>query len=116
MRCLDLWVWISKSLVLRDHNLSQVFIGKLIEWLDNSVISDKCSEAFGLILNNEATQFSLMTSKTAANIKLLFRQKLFDKTVFLLKRKFDSEEEINKCKFLVLLNRSYCLLIDRGNT
>ena len=102
-RCLVLWVWLTKALVLRENKASERFTGKLVEWLDRPVISEKCSEAFGTIVNNEAGQYSVMTDKKAAHVRLLFRQRFFDRTVHALKAKFDSEEAVHKCKFNLVL-------------
>jgi len=97
-RCLALWVWLTKALVLRENKAGEKFASKLIEWLDRPVISEKCSEAFGTIVNNEAGHGSVMTNKKAAHVRLLFRQRFFERTVHALKAKFDSEEPVHKCK------------------
>lgn len=93
LRCLDLWIWITKALVLREHKTAEFFMLKLIEWLDILNLSENCSEAFGTILNNEVTEYSLMTNKSASNSKLFYRQRFFDKTIHPLKKKFDLEAD-----------------------
>jgi len=98
MRSLSLWVWLTKALALREYKTSEKFSGKLVEWLDRPLLSEKCSEAFGTIMNNEAGQYSVMTDKKSANVRLLFRQRFFERTVHALKAKFDSEESVHKCK------------------
>lgn len=93
-------------------------------------MSDLCSEAFNIILNNSHEKFLTIESKNAFNMKLFYRQRLFKSVINELKVKFDSTDLQNKgnLKFynsnnilrILLINkldlkRTQILLHDVGN-
>jgi hypothetical protein len=73
----------------------------LIDWLDILVLSEKCSGAFGTILDNEPREYSFMTNKAGAQMRLLYRQRFFNKAIHKLKENFDSEIEAKKGELLL---------------
>lgn len=92
---LQLWVWLAKALLLREHKLYEHFINKLIDWLNNENLTDKCSKAFYVLLNDYNTVLS--REKTNANVKLFYKQRFFNFVIQKLKDNFNSNE--NQSKF-----------------
>jgi DNA repair/transcription protein MET18/MMS19 len=85
---LQLWIWLTKALVLREHDLAAVFTSKLIEWLGYSKLTTVCSDGFFVILNEYDRV--LNRTKTNARVKLFYRQHFFQKVVSKLKSKFSA--------------------------
>jgi DNA repair/transcription protein MET18/MMS19 len=90
LRCLNLWIWITKALVLREHSAWAFYSNKLIEWLDDPELCENSSRSFDLILNENQ---SVMDYKPAAIIKLFYKQRFFNSVYEKLKEKFESKDE-----------------------
>jgi len=54
---------------------------KLVTWLKSSVLSKMSIEAFHIILNETDESVNVMTSKSATNIKLFYRQRFFNTVI-----------------------------------
>ena len=75
-------------------------------------MGELCAEAFNIILNNSHEKFLTIDSKTAFNVKLFYRQRLFSSVVNILKEKFDSTEPQKKgnlLKWLQLQSINYVI-------
>ncbi len=85
---LKLWIWITKALVLREHDLAKMFLEKLTDWLDDSDLSTICSHGFYTILSEDSWVLNKKT--TNAFVKLFYRQHFFVSIIDNLKQKFNS--------------------------
>ena len=65
---------------------------KLLEWLDDSTLAKRASDAFNIILNDSSKDCPVMTHKTSSNIKLFYKQRFFNSVIEPLKTKFDSQD------------------------
>ncbi len=66
----------------------------MINWLEDPLLGKKCAESFDTLLNQSYNQLSgnQMNDKSAYNIKLLYRQRLFNSTIGVLLDKFKNSD------------------------
>jgi hypothetical protein len=105
LKCLQLWTWLTKALVLREHSKFLIFTNKLIQWLDDNdlTLNKTSSQAFSIILqDNKNESDCFMANKTAYNIKMFHRQRFFQSVINELKLKFDSENNKSKKTFYMM--------------
>jgi DNA repair/transcription protein MET18/MMS19 len=86
MSQLQMWIWLTKALVLRGHDLGNVFTSKLVEWLEWPHLSSTCSDGFMVIMKEY--DHVLNRSKTNARVKLFYRQHFFEAVATKLKTQF----------------------------
>lgn len=63
---------------------------KLIDWLDDSSLCKTTSGAFGLIISDNLNECPVMTHRTAANIRLFYKQRFFTFVIEPLQQRFSS--------------------------
>ncbi|XP_067657510.1 MMS19 nucleotide excision repair protein homolog [Haliotis asinina] len=100
-RALIIWVWLSKALVLRGHFKANIFIEKLISFLDDPDLGLTAANGFLTIVSDNE---DVMTSEMSANVQLFYRQKLFIQNVTVLTDKFQSADKDKKPCYLMAIS------------
>ncbi|XP_048237432.1 MMS19 nucleotide excision repair protein homolog [Haliotis rufescens] len=100
-KALNIWVWLSKALVLRGHSEANIFIQKLISLLDDPDLGVSAANGFLTIVSDHD---DVMTCEMSAIIQLFYRQKLFIQNIAVLTDKFRSVSKDAKSCYLMAIS------------
>ena len=95
LKSFQLWVWLTKGLLLRNSGLFELFMNKLLDWLDNEKLTLNASQAFFIILNDYENV--MRRERTNAIVKLFYKQRFFNFVIIKLKEKFNSIDNQSLC-------------------
>ncbi|XP_041370234.1 MMS19 nucleotide excision repair protein homolog [Gigantopelta aegis] len=98
-RALGLWVWLTKALVLRAHPLAAEYTSQLVLILEDGILGLQAADGFRVIVEDGT---DVMTTSMCADIKFMYRQRLFVENVGKLVEGFNTS--IEKKFYLVALS------------
>ncbi|XP_071828217.1 MMS19 nucleotide excision repair protein homolog isoform X3 [Apostichopus japonicus] len=83
VRGLRLWIWLTKSFILRGHPLSTEYLNTLMDFLDTRALSSSAADGINLILSESS---DILNVKFHAEVKLMYRQRVFQQCLPRIKR------------------------------
>ncbi|XP_041065385.1 MMS19 nucleotide excision repair protein homolog [Carcharodon carcharias] len=100
-RVFTLLLWLTKSLVLRYHPLSDTLTDKLIELLADPDLGTEAADGFYVLVSDST---DVLNKATHADVRIMYRQRFFTENVPKLVQGFHSASEDNKSNYLKALS------------
>jgi DNA repair/transcription protein MET18/MMS19 len=105
-KILNVCVWVTKSLVLRNHPLQFNFLQFIVDSLADSQLAAEAANGFKLILSDDAELMDYIFSATShANITLMYRQRFFTVTFPQLLERYDMADGETKHFYVLALTQ-----------
>ncbi|KAG2210963.1 hypothetical protein INT47_000123 [Mucor saturninus] len=98
---LEVYLWITKSLVLRTHALGYELTDKIIEWCGSNVAGSQAPEGFDILIGDDK---HALNKDTFATTTILYKQRFFSYCLPKLVDGFRSSEEGIKPNYLIALS------------
>lgn len=99
-KSLYLFLWLTKALVLRTHQLGYDCIGQIINLFSDPILGKQSAEGIGIIINES----DILNRQGFANIKFLYKQRLFNYCVPIIIERFKSSDDVTKHNYLMALS------------
>lgn len=97
---LEVYLWITKSLILRTHALGYELTEKVIEWCGNNIAGSKAPQGFDILIGDEKLA---LNKDTFATTTILYKQRFFSFCLPKLVEGFRSAEKGYLFSFFYLL-------------
>ncbi|XP_046850704.1 MMS19 nucleotide excision repair protein homolog isoform X2 [Xenia sp. Carnegie-2017] len=94
-------IWISKALLIRGHNLGLKLVDKLLKLFDDQVIGQCAADGFYVVMLDSD---DVMVNASYANMKLMYKQRIFVQVSPLLTNLFHSSRKETKHLYLCALS------------
>ncbi|GAA5803787.1 Dos2-interacting transcription regulator of RNA-Pol-II-domain-containing protein [Helicostylum pulchrum] len=98
---LEVYLWITKSLILRTHALGYELTEKVIEWCGNNIAGSKAPQGFDILIGDEKLA---LNKDTFATTTILYKQRFFSFCLPKLVEGFRSAEKDVKPNYLIALS------------
>ncbi|CAG8738736.1 10758_t:CDS:10, partial [Dentiscutata erythropus] len=102
IRCksLYLFLWLTKALVLRTHQLGYDCTGQIINLFSDPILGKQSAEGIGIIIGES----DILNRQGFATIKILYKQRFFNYCVPIIIERFKSSDDVTKHNYLMALS------------